>query len=128
MKTHQRIIALALALIIALAPAACGGGTEDEQSPNDEIGDVAETYAPSPTAEATPSPTPSPTTSPTPTPTPTPCSDAGSHAQPDPHAHSLRPREPGTVSRALRRAERDPLPDALRHSGALRRRPHRVLQ
>lgn len=78
----QRVTALILALVMLLALAACGSQSKDENSPSDEIGDVAETYAPdatdtpeptpSDTPTSTPSPTPKPTPSPTPSPTPAP--------------------------------------------------------
>ncbi len=77
MKT-KRFTAMALALVMLLALAACGQASEDETSPSDAIGDVAATYAPEETASpspeptATPSPTPSPTPVPTPSPTPAP--------------------------------------------------------
>ena len=43
MKTFHRIAAGVLAVIMALALCACGG-TEDENSPSDDIGDVCLLY------------------------------------------------------------------------------------
>lgn len=83
MKLTQRITALALALLMLTALAACGSSSDDPASPSDEvIGDVASSAAPSESPEAseepeesaepTPTPTPVPTPTPTPAPTPTP--------------------------------------------------------
>lgn len=83
MKLTRRITALALALLMLTALAACGSSSDDPASPSDEvIGDVASSAAPSESPEAseepeesaepTPTPTPVPTPTPTPAPTPTP--------------------------------------------------------
>lgn len=83
MKLTRRITALALALLMLTALAACGSSSDDPASPSDEvIGDVASSTAPSESPEAseepeesaepTPTPTPVPTPTPTPAPTPTP--------------------------------------------------------
>lgn len=83
MKLTRRITALALALLMLTALAACGSSSDDPASPSDEvIGDVASSAAPSESPEAseepeesaepTPTPTPVPTPIPTPAPTPTP--------------------------------------------------------
>lgn len=83
MKLTRRITALALALLMLTALAACGSSSDDPASPSDEvIGDVASSAAPSESPEAseepeesaepTPNPTPVPTPTPTPAPTPTP--------------------------------------------------------
>lgn len=83
MKLTRRITALALALLMLTALAACGSTSDDPASPSDEvIGDVASSAAPSESPEAseepeesaepTPTPTPVPTPTPTPAPTPTP--------------------------------------------------------
>lgn len=87
MKITRRIIALALALLMIAALAACGSSSDDPTSPSDEvIGDVASSAAPSespepsdepeetaqPTPTPTPTPIPAPTAQPTPAPTPTP--------------------------------------------------------
>lgn len=83
MKLTRRITALALALLMLTALAACGSSSDDPASPSDEvIGDVASSSAPSESPEAseepeesaepTPTPTPVPTPTPTPAPTPTP--------------------------------------------------------
>ncbi len=76
MKNFKRFAAAALALAMLFAFSACGRGAESENSPSDEIGDVAATPTPvptpSPTTEPTPSPTPEPTPEPTPAPTPVP--------------------------------------------------------
>lgn len=87
MKITRRITALALALLMIAALAACGSSSDDPTSPSDEvIGDVASSAAPSespepsdepeetaqPTPTPTPTPTPAPTAQPTPAPTPTP--------------------------------------------------------
>ena len=80
MKIHKRLSALALALIMVLALAACGQQSEDDTSPSDAIGDVAETYKP----DETPKPTPSPKASPSPTPAPTPTPTATPAPTPEP--------------------------------------------
>lgn len=83
MKLTRHITALALALLMLTALAACGSSSDDPASPSDEvIGDVASSAAPSESPEAseepeesaepTPTPTPVPTPTPTPAPTPTP--------------------------------------------------------
>ena len=83
MKLTRRITALALALLMLTALAACGSSSDDPASPSDEvIGDVASSAAPSESPEAseepeesaepTSTPTPVPTPTPTPAPTPTP--------------------------------------------------------
>lgn len=83
MKLTRRITALALALLMLTALAACGSSSDDPASPSDEvIGDVASSAAPSESPEAseepeesaepTPTPTPVPTPTPSPVPTPTP--------------------------------------------------------
>lgn len=83
MKLTRRITALALALLMLTALAACGSSSDDPASPSDEvIGDIASSAAPSESPEAseepeesaepTPTPTPVPTPTPTPAPTPTP--------------------------------------------------------
>lgn len=74
----RRITALALALVMLLALAACGSKAPEDVAPSDEIGDVANTYAPDETPEATdeveeteePEETAEPTPEPTPTPVP----------------------------------------------------------
>ena len=72
MKKHQRIIALGLALIMALALAACGGTRDEEDTPSDNIGDVAATYAPTASPSAEPSPDHTAPVTPAPTPSATP--------------------------------------------------------
>ena len=72
MKNLKRAAALVLALVMLLALAACGSNPEDDNSNDDEIGDVAATHAPTPTPPPTPSATPEPTAPPTPSPAPTP--------------------------------------------------------
>lgn len=80
MKLTRRITALALALLMLTALAACGSSSDDPASPSDEvIGDVASSAAPSESPEASeepeesaePTPTPTPVPTPTPTPVPT---------------------------------------------------------
>ena len=43
MKTHLRITARALSMVMLLALAACGSQTDDNSSPTDARGDVAAT-------------------------------------------------------------------------------------
>ena len=70
MKITRRITALALALLMTAALAACGSSSNDPASPSEEvIGDVASSAAPSESPEA--SEEPEETSEPTPTPTPT---------------------------------------------------------
>ncbi len=80
MKLTRHITALALALLMLTALAACGSSSDDPASPSDEvIGDVASSAAPSESPEASeepeesaePTPTPTPVPTPTPTPAPT---------------------------------------------------------
>ena len=76
MKNFKRFAAAALALAMLFAFSACGRGAESENSPSDEIGDVAATPTPVPTplaySRADSQPTPEPTPEPTPAPTPVP--------------------------------------------------------
>lgn len=99
MKITRRITALALALLMLTALAACGSSSNDPASPSEEvIGDVAssaapsespeaseepeETSEPTPTPTPTPTPPPAPTAQPTPAPTPTPTTSAQPSEQP----------------------------------------------
>ena len=84
MKTHLRITALALSMVMLLALAACGSQTDDNSSPNDAIGDVAATYVPSPSAEPTPEPTPAPTETPVESPEPSAVPSAEPSPSPSP--------------------------------------------
>ena len=66
MKTHLRITALALALVMLMALTACGNQQDEGKNTGEPIGDVSSTYAPTPSASPSPSPTPTPTPTPTP--------------------------------------------------------------
>lgn len=96
MKTFHRIAAGVLAVIMALALCACGG-TEDENSPSDDIGDVASTHAPRPTLSPSPTPTPAPTPVPTPSPTPSPSPTPVVTPEPTPEP-SVEPSEEPEVT------------------------------
>ena len=70
----KKLTALALALVMLFALAACGSNPPEDVTPSDEIGDIASTHAPSDKPEETDEPeeTAEPTAEPTPEPTPTP--------------------------------------------------------
>lgn len=100
MKLTRRITALALALLMLTALAACGSSSDDPASPSDEvIGDVASSAAPSESPEASeepeesaePTPTPTPVPTPTPTPAPTPTPVPSVHPTEQPAAPSETP-------------------------------------
>jgi hypothetical protein len=98
MKITRRITALALALLMLTALAACGSSSNDPASPSEEvIGDVASSAAPSESPEASEEPeeTPEPTPTPTPTPTPAPTAQPAVTPEPTPSAQpSEKPAEP----------------------------------
>lgn len=95
MKTHQRIIALALALVMVLALAACGSSRDEDDTPSDNIGDVAATYAPtaSPNADPSPDHTAQATESAEPASTPSPVAPPIPSTDPDVEP-SVEPSEP----------------------------------
>ena len=95
MKNLKRAAALVLALVMLLALAACGSNPEDDNSNDDEIGDVAATHAPTPTPPPTPSATPEPTAPPTPSPAPTPVPTPVPTPEATPEASAEPSEEPG---------------------------------
>lgn len=109
----KRITSLLLIAVMLLCLAACGNEAEEPSAPEDDIGDIASTVAPtstptpepeetvepspSATPEASPTPavtpTPAPTTAPTPEATPTPLPPSEAPAETEQPAESAPPAE-----------------------------------